>query len=221
MSNETGSLLTTVRQRVEIPVLDGRFMATFMTFNNLRDHKEHFAVALGDWQQASPLVRIHSECVTGDVFRSARCDCGPQLEEAIVRISETGGLILYLRQEGRGIGLINKLDAYALQDQGMNTYEANRALGFKDDQRDFAVAADMLRALDITHIRLMTNNPLKIATLNECGIDVTERVGTHCYRNDHNARYLAAKEQEGRHQFMHDCDDDCCAFHSHDIAADR
>lgn len=215
MNDEQGHLPpTTVRQQVVVPVLGGRYMGTFITFNNLRDHKEHFAVGLGNWQQQSlPLVRAHSECVTGDVFGSARCDCGPQLEEAIVRISAEGGILLYLRQEGRGIGLINKLDAYALQDQGMNTYEANRALGFQNDQRDFAVAADMLQALGSPRIRLLTNNPRKVDTLTECGIEVVERVGTRVYRTDHNERYLAAKEQEGHHQFMHD-GNNCCPFHA-------
>ncbi|WP_406667169.1 GTP cyclohydrolase II [Gallaecimonas sp. GXIMD1310] len=202
----------TIRRQVQIPVLGGRYMATFVTFDNLPDGKEHFAVVLGDWQQPQPLVRLHSECVTGDVFLSARCDCGPQLEEAIVRIAAEGGVILYLRQEGRGIGLINKLDAYALQDQGMNTYEANRALGFADDQRDFAVAAQMLKALSVNDIRLLTNNPRKVEQLAAHDIQVADRVGTRVYRNDHNARYLAAKKEEGHHALEHDSEN-CCPFH--------
>lgn len=213
MTADTGDMAVKVRRQVEIPVLGGRYLATFITFDNLADGKEHFALALGDWQRSEPLVRMHSECVTGDVFMSARCDCGPQLEEAIVRISAEGGLILYLRQEGRGIGLINKLDAYALQDKGMNTYEANRALGFEDDQRDFTVAAEMLKALGIDHIRLLTNNPRKIAQLQANGIHVDDRVGTRVYRNVHNARYLAAKKEEGHHALESD-DESCCPAHS-------
>ncbi|WKE66823.1 GTP cyclohydrolase II [Gallaecimonas kandeliae] len=212
MTADAGNNAVTVRRKVEIPVLGGRYLATFITFDNLPDGKEHFALALGDWQRDKPLVRMHSECVTGDVFLSARCDCGPQLEEAIVRISAEGGVILYLRQEGRGIGLINKLDAYAKQDEGLNTYEANRALGFEDDQRDFGVAALMLKALGLDHIRLLTNNPRKIEQLESHGIHVDERVGTRVYRNDHNERYLAAKKEEGRHALGGD--DDCCPFHS-------
>jgi GTP cyclohydrolase II len=179
------------------------------TFSGLYDEREHVALALGDQaapaaaasngsadrRSAVPLVRVHSECLTGDVFGSQRCDCGPQLREAVERISEVGGYLLYLRQEGRGIGLYNKLDAYALQDAGLDTYEANVALGFAGDERDYTVAAQMLRALGVDRIELLTNNPDKLAQLEDAGITVDRRVPTARHLSPVNGRYLAAKEQ--------------------------
>jgi GTP cyclohydrolase II len=146
-----------------------------------------------------PLVRPHSECLTGDVFGSARCDCGPQLAEAVRRISATGGYLLYLRQEGRGIGLYNKLDAYALQDRGMDTYEANAALGLPEDGRDYTAAAQMLRALGIDTLDLLSHNPDKAGHLDGLGITVGTRVPTGVFTTAHNVRYLRAKAVRTRH----------------------
>ena len=158
------------------------------------------AVVLGDPAPGSvPLVRLHSECLTGDVFGSARCDCGPQLREAVERIAERGGVLLYLRQEGRGIGLYNKLDAYALQDQGLDTYAANTALGLPEDDRDYTAAAQMLRALGIGSLDLLSNNPDKAGQLRDLGIDVHDRVPTGVFTTAHNVRYLRAKVLQTQH----------------------
>ena len=146
-----------------------------------------------------PLVRPHSECLTGDVLGSQRCDCGPQLREAVERITEAGGFLLYLRQEGRGIGLYAKLDAYALQDAGLDTYQANRALGYAEDERDYTVAAQMLQALGLTRVALLSNNPDKAAQLGRLGVTVTERVPTRLHLSAANAGYLAAKARHGGH----------------------
>ncbi len=153
--------VASMRTAVTVPLRFGDGYHTtgrVMTFRGLSDGKEHLAIGLGDWEAAitraaqggqAPLVRPHSECLTGDVFGSERCDCGPQLREAVERIAQTGGFLLYLRQEGRGIGLYAKLDAYALQDVGLDTYEANTALGHGEDERDYAAAAQMLAALEV------------------------------------------------------------------------
>ncbi len=168
--------------------------AQVFTFDGLVDGGEHLALGLGRWSgPAEPLVRPHSECLTGDVFGSQRCDCGPQLREAVERIAAAGGLLLYLRQEGRGIGLYNKLDAYGLQDTGLDTYEANRALGHGEDERDYTAAAQMLAALDVDRVRLLTNNPDKSAQLRRLGVTVTEQVPTRDHRGPVNAAYLTAK----------------------------
>ena len=148
-----------------------------------------------------PLVRPHSECLTGDVFGSQRCDCGPQLREAVERIAAAGGFLLYLRQEGRGIGLYAKLDAYALQDAGLDTYEANLALGYAEDERDYTVAAQMLQALGVTRVALLSNNPDKAEQLSRLGVTVTERVPTAVHLSPANAGYLAAKARRGAHTF--------------------
>jgi GTP cyclohydrolase II len=185
----------TVRRQVAVPLRfpDGyATTAAVVTFDGLVDGGEHLALALGEAPPV-PLVRPHSECLTGDVFGSQRCDCGPQLREAVERIAAAGGFLLYLRQEGRGIGLYNKLDAYALQDAGLDTYEANVALGHAEDGRDYTVAAQMLAALGVERVRLLTNNPDKTAQLQQLGIAVTERVPTGEYRSPANAAYLAAK----------------------------
>ncbi|MEU7825035.1 GTP cyclohydrolase II [Catellatospora sp. NPDC049133] len=186
-----------VRTRVTVPLRfpDGyATTAEVFTFTGLSDGLEHLALGLGDFAQAgTPLVRAHSECMTGDVFGSARCDCGPQLREAVQRISERGGYLLYLRQEGRGIGLYAKLDAYALQDAGLDTYAANRALGFGDDERDYTAAAQMLAALGVPAIDLLTNNPDKPSQLRDHGVEVAHVVPTAVHAKPDNLRYLRAK----------------------------
>jgi len=159
------------------------------------DGKEHVALAMGDFSGDEPLlVRVHSECLTGDAFSSLRCDCGPQLEAAMQKIAEIGrGIVVYLRQEGRGIGLVNKIKAYALQDQGQDTVEANINLGFDADQRSFAVAAEILSTLDVSKVKLMTNNPRKVDALQAANIEVIERVPLKFGRNPHNEGYLSTK----------------------------
>ena len=173
--------------------------ARVATFTGLADGKEHLALALGDPGNRVPLVRVHSECLTGDVFGSERCDCGPQLREAAERVTEAGGYLLYLRQEGRGIGLYAKLDAYTLQDQGLDTYQANRALGHADDERDYTAAAQMLTVLGATSIDLLTNNPDKPAQLRAHGIDVREVVPTEVHVSAANVRYLQTKAEQTQH----------------------
>ena len=161
---------------------------------------EHIIFAFGNWRQSLvPKVRIHSECLTGDVFGSKRCDCGPQLNEAMKNFSETAGIIIYLRQEGRGIGLLNKMKAYRLQDQGLDTYEANRELGFADDLRDFKVAAEMLKALGIFQVRLLSNNPRKMRGLEENGVRVVHRLFTRTHACEGNRKYLQTKAEFGGH----------------------
>ncbi len=164
------------------------------------DGQEHVALIVGAFGGKPPLVRLHSECLTGDVFGSLKCDCGPQLKESLRVIAAAGGgVLLYLRQEGRGIGLANKLRAYALQDRGMDTVDANLRLGFADDERDYGHAAAMLRALGIGEVRLLTNNPAKVTGLERAGIRVVERVAHHMPANPHNADYLATKREKSGH----------------------
>jgi len=159
-----------------------------------QDGKEHVVLSLGDLGGEPPLVRVHSECLTGDALFSLRCDCGAQLQAALQRIAEAGqGAVLYLRQEGRGIGLGNKIRAYALQDQGADTVEANHQLGFPADAREYSVAVSLLHQLGLKKIRLMTNNPRKLDALRADGIEVVERVALESGRNPHNEKYLAAK----------------------------
>jgi GTP cyclohydrolase II len=196
----------TVRTRVEVPLRFGDGFAAaadVMTFSGLVDGKEHLAVGLGDWRAAVadrlPLVRPHSECLTGDVLGSERCDCGPQLREAVGRIAAAGGLLLYLRQEGRGIGLYEKLDAYALQDGGLDTFDANRALGHADDVRDYTAAAQMLQALGVGALDLLSNNPDKALQLTALGVDVVRRSATGVHLSSANARYLQAKVDRTAH----------------------
>ncbi|MCY9804912.1 GTP cyclohydrolase II [Vibrio scophthalmi] len=191
-----------VRARVEFKVgVGSKIDAEILSFKGLKTDKEHVAVIFkqADQSQDIPLVRMHSECLTGDVFHSSRCDCGEQLDETIERMGESGGIILYLRQEGRGIGLYNKIDAYRLQSQGMNTYEANNHLGFGDDLRDFSEAAQMLLALGVGKIRLVTNNPKKIKELKEHGIEIAEVVNTLAHIKEGNESYLKAKVSHGKH----------------------
>jgi GTP cyclohydrolase II len=164
------------------------------------DGEEHVALLVGAFGGQPPLVRLHSECLTGDVFGSLKCDCGPQLREALRLVAASGGgVLLYLRQEGRGIGLANKLRAYALQDRGLDTVEANQRLGFADDERNYDHAAAMLRALGIERVRLLTNNSAKVAGLAAAGIEVVKRVAHHMPANPHNADYLAVKRSKSGH----------------------
>lgn len=189
-----------VRTRIELSVgKDSKVPAELLSFEGLETEKEHVAVIFkkADKTQEIPLVRMHSECLTGDVFHSSRCDCGEQLDETIQLMSTTGGVILYLRQEGRGIGLYNKVDAYELQSKGMNTYEANNHLGFGDDLRDFKEAAQMLNALNINKIKLMTNNPKKIKDIQEYGIEIDQVVNTHAHIKEGNEDYLQSKADYG------------------------
>lgn len=192
-----------VRTNVRVPLRfpDGwETVADVFTFTGLADGKEHIALGLGDYATATvPLVRPHSECLTGDVFGSERCDCGPQLREAVERVAERGGYVLYLRQEGRGIGLYAKLDAYALQDQGLDTYAANRALGHGDDERDYTAAAQMLRALGADRMRLLSNNPDKALQLDALGIEIEEQIPTEVHLSESNLRYLQAKVSHTHH----------------------
>ena len=164
------------------------------------DGKEHVVLSMGDLGGAPPLVRVHSECLTGDALFSLRCDCGAQLEAALERIAMEGrGAVLYLRQEGRGIGLGNKIRAYALQDLGADTVEANHQLGFPDDAREYGLAVEMLCELDLRQIRLMTNNPRKLDALTADGVTIVERVPIESGRNPYNEKYLAAKAMKLGH----------------------
>ena len=185
--------------RAKLP-LDGLPDSQIVAFRGSDDGQEHVALVIGAFGGKPPLVRLHSECLTGDVFGSLKCDCGPQLKEALRIIgAQRGGVLLYLRQEGRGIGLANKLRAYALQDRGLDTVDANARLGFSDDPRDYGHAAAMLRALGIDRVRLLTNNPAKVAGLEAAGIPVVERVAHHMPANPHNADYLATKRRKSGH----------------------
>jgi GTP cyclohydrolase II len=207
----SGLPAASIRTQVMVPLTfaDGfETLARVFTFDGLVDGREHLALGLGNraragWADAAgadaPLVRPHSECLTGDVFGSQRCDCGPQLREAVARIDEAGGYLLYLRQEGRGIGLYSKVDAYALQDAGLDTYEANLALGHAADERDYAPAAQMLHALGSPRIALLSNNPDKAAQLIRHGVTLTAQVPTSVYLSPSNADYLAAKVERGAH----------------------
>lgn len=189
----------TLVARARLP-LDGMPDTQIVAFRASDDGQEHVALVVGAFGGLPPLVRLHSECLTGDVFGSLKCDCGPQLRQALEIIGEAGGgVLLYLRQEGRGIGLANKLRAYALQDRGLDTVDANRRLGFADDERGYGHAAAMLRALGIDRVRLLTNNPHKLAGLEAAGIEVAERVAHHMPANPHNADYLAAKRDRSGH----------------------
>lgn len=183
----------------DLPSRFGKFR--IVGFWNNRDGKEHVAMVHGDVLGAEDLpVRLHSECLTGDVMGSLRCDCRDQLEVALSRIARhERGLVLYMRQEGRGIGLLNKLKAYTLQDQGLDTVEANLALGFRDDERDYAVAAHMLASLNVGSIRLMTNNPKKVSELEKLGTKVTGRIPHVIPANEWNKFYLETKATRSGH----------------------
>jgi GTP cyclohydrolase II len=190
--------------RARLPIAESED-AEIVAFRGPGDAAEHVALVIGRQSAGhAPLVRLHSECLTGDLLGSLRCDCGPQLDAALAAISAEAanggcGVLLYLRQEGRGIGLVNKLRAYRLQDQGFDTLEANRRLGFPAEARDFALAARMLALLGISQVRLLTNNPAKVAALEAAGVTVAERVPHSLPANPHNARYLATKRDKAGH----------------------
>ena len=186
--------------RARVP-LDGAEQCELVLFRETPSDREHLAVLVAAVAGPEPvLVRVHSACLTGDLLASLRCDCGDQLRGAVRRMSEAGGgVLLYLAQEGRGIGLANKLRAYALQDAGLDTFEADQHLGFSTDERDFTLAATVLRELGITRVRLLTNNPHKMKVLQEQGLEVVERVPLIVPHNHHNARYLNAKLEHGGH----------------------
>ncbi len=200
MANE--SLVREVIQ-VELPTIYGRFR--LHAFEEKLTGGNHLALVKGNWKEEEPiLVRVHSSCITGDIFGSKRCDCGQQLHTALRKIDQEGkGLLLYMNQEGRGIGLINKLKAYALQEQGLDTIEANEALGFKSDHRDYGVGAQILRKLGAVHLRLMTNNPTKRVGLEGYGLKLVERVPIEIRPFPENERYLRTKRDRMGHELNH------------------
>jgi len=180
-----------------LPTIYGEFDVTVHPDD---EGQEHMALLMGDISESPPLVRIHSECLTGDVFGSVRCDCREQLVASLTMIAEEGrGILVYLRQEGRGIGLANKLRAYSLQDAGLDTVDANLHLGFPADNRSFAIAGSILHGLEVTKIRLLTNNPQKISDLEAEQIEVVERVGLQISPRPENERYLQTKAEKLGH----------------------
>lgn len=182
----------------KLPTGFGNFRA--VVYTNKLDDKEHIALVMGELDDDPTLVRVHSECLTGDAFASLRCDCGPQLHAALRQISEAGkGVLLYLRQEGRGIGLLNKIRAYALQDEGADTVEANHRLGFADDLRDYGIGAQILHDLGVRKMRLLTNNPRKVKGIEGHGLEVVERVPLQTDRNPYNESYLLTKRDKLGH----------------------
>ncbi len=189
-----------VAARARLP-LEGAEDTRVLAFRPTNGAREHLALIVGSPEPPGPvLVRLHSECLTGDLLGSLKCDCGDQLRGAIGAIGKAGhGILLYLAQEGRGIGLINKLKAYELQDQGFDTIEANQRLGFEADEREFAAAAEMLKYLGFTSVRLLTNNPDKVAALSRFEIEVVERVAHSFPTNPHNEAYLATKKAKAGH----------------------
>lgn len=190
-----------VRRSVALPIdVDGAVVpAVLCSFDGLADGLEHVALVVRAPLNDVPLVRLHSECLTGDVLGSCRCDCGPQLAEALTQVAATGGIVLYLRQEGRGIGLYNKIDTYALQQEGHDTFDANALLGFADDLRDYGVAAQMLSALGVATVDLLSNNPDKAAQLRAGGIIVRTEIPTATHLRSSNEAYLVAKARRSGH----------------------
>jgi 3,4-dihydroxy 2-butanone 4-phosphate synthase / GTP cyclohydrolase II len=189
-------------KRVAQPKLPTRFGDfRVIAYESILTERTHLALAMGEWKAGDEvLVRMHSECLTGDALFSMRCDCGPQLEAAMATIAKAGrGVVVYLRQEGRGIGLLNKLKAYELQDQGMDTVEANEALGFAADQRDYGIGAQILHDLGLTRIRLLTNNPKKLAALSGFGIRIVDQIPLEVSPNENNLAYLRTKKHKMGH----------------------
>ena len=186
--------------RAKLP-LDGAEDAVLVSFREQDDEKVHLALIIGKASAKElPLLRVHSSCITGDLLGSLRCDCGDQLKLSLEAIKASGyGILLYLNQEGRGIGITNKLRAYGLQEQGMDTYQANHALGFESDERDFTTASSILKSLNITEIKLLSNNPYKVTELEKHGIKVVERVPLIVPVGKYNRDYLAAKQQKAGH----------------------
>jgi 3,4-dihydroxy 2-butanone 4-phosphate synthase/GTP cyclohydrolase II len=191
--------LVTKVTEAKLPTKFGNFKV--IAYKSTTDPDEHLAMVMGNVNTDEPvLVRVHSQCLTGDVFHSMRCDCGEQIEMAMQRIAEEGrGVVLYMRQEGRGIGIHNKIKAYALQDKGMDTVEANLSLGFKADQRDYGIGAQILADLGIRNMRLMTNNPKKMSGLESYGLKITEQLPITTKPNPHNRRYLQTKQKKLGH----------------------
>ena len=196
--DETSPLARVVSARVPLEVSEAGRLHIFRTGDG---GEEHYAVEIGKPSREAPvLARLHSACFTGDLLGSLKCDCGPQLRAALARIGEEGaGVLLYLDQEGRGIGLANKMRAYSLQDQGFDTVEANHRLGFEDDERDFRIGAEILKKLGFSSVRLMTNNPAKVAMMEAHGVGVAERVPLKAGHHAHNAAYLATKAKKSGH----------------------
>ena len=196
----TDATRLTIAARARLPVA-ATFAAEIVAFRTPDDPSGHVALIVGEPDGGAPVVRLHSECLTGDVLGSLKCDCGPQLHEALGQIAGAGwGILLYLRQEGRGIGLINKLRAYQLQEQGFDTVDANMRLGFSVDARDYGVAGRMLSLLGVQSVRLLTNNPAKVAGLEAAGVRVVQQLPLSLPSNPHNERYLATKRDRTGHQ---------------------
>ena len=188
----------TVKTSVDIPIRHTNLRTRFISFHGLE--KEHFAIIVGDPPPDQVLVRVHSECLTGDVFGSKRCDCGAQLQEALAIMDNAGGgVLIYMRQEGRGIGLYAKFEAYELQSAGLDTYAANRTLGFEEDARSFSDAAEMLTAMQIKSVDLITNNPNKVDSLRRFGISIRNVIPSGVFKTKENERYLRAKAELHRH----------------------
>lgn len=189
---------------VEMPTANGDF--DLHLYKQITNDQEHIALVKGTWTEDEPvLVRVHSSCLTGDVFGSCRCDCGPQLEAAMKQVNEAGkGVVVYMNQEGRGIGLLNKLKAYKLQEQGYDTVEANLKLGFKMDERDYGIGAQILRSLGVTKMKLMTNNPKKRAGLIGYGLEITDIIPIEMKANKHNQKYLETKRDKMGHKLKLD-----------------
>ena len=189
---------------VDLPTKSGHF--DLVAYRQITTGQEHLALVKGSWDKNDPvLVRVHSSCVTGDIFGSCRCDCGQQLEASMKAIEEEGkGVIVYMNQEGRGIGLINKLKAYSLQEKGLDTVEANIELGFKGDERDYGIGAQILRDLGVKKIRLMSNNPKKRTGLMGYGLEIVDNVPLEIESNQYNVNYLKTKKDKMGHELKMD-----------------